>query len=103
MNVDRSVPGRAPLVFLALLAGLVLLTQLATGSADAKGGDKGNAKVKVSVKVATKDQASLLSKGKLKVDVKAKGTSKVAVAAGPKKKKLFKSKTVHFKSKQKKQ
>ncbi len=91
--VGRSVPGRAPLAFLVLLAGLVLLTQL--GSADAKG----DGKVKVSVKVATKDQASLLDRGKLKVKVKASGTRKVEVSG---KGKLFKSKTARFKKGQRK-
>lgn len=96
LDVRRSVPGRAPLAFLALLAGLVLLVQLTAGSADAKGGDK----VKVSVKVATKDQAALLKGGKLKVTVKASGTREVDVSAGPSgKKALFKSKTLKFKAK----
>ena len=95
MVVRRSAWGRAPLAFLVLLAGLVLLTQLGAGSAEAKGG-----KAKVSVKVATKDQASLLDRGKLKVQVTASGTRKVKVSAGPKgKKALFKSKTAKFKAK----
>ena len=99
MLVVRSERGRTALAFLMLLAGLVLLTQLATGAADAKG--KG--KVKVSVKVKTKDQGSLLENGKLKVAVKAKGTRKVKVSAGPKgKKALFKSKTVRFKKSKRK-
>ncbi|MGZ5488601.1 MAG: hypothetical protein ACXWF4_08720, partial [Candidatus Aminicenantales bacterium] len=75
-DVRRPLSIRAAFVFLALLAGLVLLVQLSAGEATAA---KGKAKVDVSVK--TKKQKGLLRKGKLRVELEANRPTNVKVSA----------------------
>ncbi len=91
MHLGRLHPLRAPLSFLAVLSGLILLTQFPSG-ADAKGGGKHV----TSVRIETKNQRKLLRSGELSVRVKAKGVPKVKVTANLKggRKKLFESDSV---------
>ena len=92
MNAGRFESLRMPLAFLALLCGLVLLTQFPSG-ADARGGGKG--KVRVAVKIETKGQKKLLKKGELAVALKARNAGKVKVTAAYEgRRRLFRSETV---------
>ena len=92
MNAGRFESLRMPLAFLALLCGLVLLTQFPSG-ADARGGGKG--KARVAVKIETKSQKQLLKKGELAVALKARNAGKVKVTAAYEgRRRLFQSETV---------
>ena len=92
MNAGRFESLRMPLAFLALLCGLVLLTQFPSG-ADARGGGKG--KARVAVKIETKGQKKLLKKGELAVALKARNAGKVKVTAAYEgRRRLFRSETV---------
>jgi hypothetical protein len=77
----RATTCRAPLALLALLSGLILLTQIGPGAAEANSGRPG-----VGVKVVTKSQKQLLDSGKLKVAVKSRSAEKVKVTAAHKNK-----------------
>jgi len=85
---------RAPFAFVALLAGLILLTQLGVGAAGAKPGKGGAA-----VQVKTKTQSELLQNNRLKVALKAKGTARVTVRAKYKGRKIAESATLKAKGK----
>ena len=96
-HAHRAAALRAPLALLVLLTGLVLLTQIGSGAAAAKGG-----KAKVAVSVATKSQKQLLKDGKLAVAVRARGAGKVKVTAAHKgKRSLFEPRTLKVDGKRK--
>jgi len=84
---------------LMLVAGMAAFGFMATGQAGAKKGKQ----AKVNLQVKTKDQASLLKAKKLTVLVRTSAGTKVKVSVSKGNKgKLFKAKTVRFKSKGKK-
>ncbi|MEZ5154908.1 MAG: hypothetical protein R2718_02235 [Solirubrobacterales bacterium] len=89
-NIGHRAAPKALLFPLALLGGLILLTQIGTGVATAKTG-----KQKVRVSVSTSSQKQLLGAGKLAVAVKSSRRGKVKVtAAHAGKRSLFEPKTI---------